>query len=130
MPMTISSRPSSAAALPRRTQIAILLIAAIAVLVLAFALHFIAAWNGDAKPEAAPPPGTFRATKAQWDELGIAAVREETFQDALTTDGAIAFDDAQTTPVFSPYSGRVAKIIANPGDTVVRGAPLMIVDAA
>jgi cobalt-zinc-cadmium efflux system membrane fusion protein len=38
--------------------------------------------------------------------------------------GQIAFNDNQSTLIFSPYSGRVVRLIANPGDRVSRGDPL------
>ena len=38
-----------------------------------------------------------------------------------STDGKIAINEDTTTPVFSPYSGRVSRLIARPGDFVERG---------
>jgi cobalt-zinc-cadmium efflux system membrane fusion protein len=35
-----------------------------------------------------------------------------------------------TTPVFSPYSGRVSRLIARPGEHVERGAPLFAIEAS
>ena len=52
-----------------------------------------------------------------------------TFRPERLTEGNIAIDDDLTTPVFSPYSGRVIKLIAKLGDHVERGAPLMAVEA-
>ncbi len=46
------------------------------------------------------------------------------------TEGNIAIDDDLTTPVFSPYSGRVIRLIAKLGDHVARGQPLMAVAAS
>ncbi len=46
------------------------------------------------------------------------------------TEGKIAVDGDHVTPVFSPYSGRVTRVIAAPGDTVRPGAPLATVEAA
>ena len=51
------------------------------------------------------------------------------FQDASQTDGRIAIDDDLVTPVFSPYTGRVTRLIAHAGDTVRRGDPLFAVQA-
>lgn len=56
-------------------------------------------------------------------------VKEMSFVGELITDGTIAYNDETTTPVFSPYSGRVAKLFGKPGDVVVKGAPLMAVEA-
>ena len=46
------------------------------------------------------------------------------------TEGSIAIDDDLTTPVFSPYSGRVIKLIAKLGDHVEPGAPLFEIQAS
>ena len=44
--------------------------------------------------------------------------------------GKIATDDDTTTPVFSPYSGRVSTVFAKAGDVVRAGDPLLAVDAS
>ncbi len=38
------------------------------------------------------------------------------------TEGKIAVDEDRSTPVFSPYAGRVTALLARPGDQVVQGA--------
>jgi len=80
----------------------------------------------------APPvvPGTFKATPAQWAGLKIQTVEPMSFRSERVTEGSIAIDDDLTTPVFSPYSGRVVRLIARWGDTVERGAPLFAVEAS
>ncbi len=45
------------------------------------------------------------------------------------TEGKIAIDEDHSTLVFSPYSGRVIKLLARPGDTVKAGQPLFTVEA-
>ncbi len=77
-----------------------------------------------------PPPGSFRATEAQWGGLTIEPVRRMAFRPVEETDGKIATNDDTTTPVFSPYSGRVTRIFAKAGDMVVAGDPLLAVDAS
>lgn len=52
------------------------------------------------------------------------------FRAERITDGYIAFNDDTTTPVFSPYSGRVSRLFAKLGDFVKRGSPLMAVEAS
>ncbi|MBS0194192.1 MAG: efflux RND transporter periplasmic adaptor subunit [Proteobacteria bacterium] len=87
-----------------------------------------------AKPPAAQAPdqpaGTFRPTREQWAALTVTAVTTHRFTTQVVADGTIAYDDDTSTPVFSPYSGRVTKLVANLGDVVKRGAPLMDVNAA
>src|SRR5271170_1850234 len=73
--------------------------------------------------------GTIRLTAAQWVNIKTGPVREITFRTEHRTDGKIAIDDDQTTPVFSPYSGRVTRIFAKPGDEVEEGAPLFAIKA-
>jgi cobalt-zinc-cadmium efflux system membrane fusion protein len=52
------------------------------------------------------------------------------FRDERATDGKIAINEDTTTPVFSPYSGRVSRLIARPGDRVEAGAPLFAIEAS
>lgn len=84
-------------------------------------------------PQAAPtpaPPGSFAATDEQWATLKFAQVRATDFQVRLQTEGKIATDDDLTTQVFSPYSGRVTRILIKAGDRVRAGQPLFEVQAA
>jgi membrane fusion protein, heavy metal efflux system len=74
-------------------------------------------------------PGTIRLTDAQWVNIKTGPVREINFRTEHRTDGKIAIDDDQTTPVFSPYSGRVTRIFVKPGDEVEEGAPLFAIQA-
>lgn len=74
--------------------------------------------------------GAFAPSETQWSGLKLASVRQVAFRDERTTDGKIAINDDTTTPVFSPYSGRVSRLIARPGDHVERGAPLFAIEAS
>jgi membrane fusion protein, heavy metal efflux system len=76
------------------------------------------------------PPGTFRPTAEQLKTLTVGAVAAANFQVVEVTDGSIALNGDLTTPVFSPYSGRVTRVIAKPGDVVARGAALASIDAS
>jgi membrane fusion protein, heavy metal efflux system len=88
--------------------------------------------NAVARPEKVvrDADGAFRPTENQWTSLRLTDVREVSFRDERTTDGKIAINEDTTTPVFSPYSGRVSRLIAKPGDFVERGAPLFAIDAS
>ena len=118
--------------LSRHMQILIVAIAAGAIALLAGGAatyrHFFAA-EKSAGPQPAPAPGTFRPTKEQWAGLKLINVQVKTFRSEQITDGNIAINDDTTTPVFSPYSGRVTRVIAKLGDTVKKGDPLMAVQA-
>jgi membrane fusion protein, heavy metal efflux system len=82
-------------------------------------------------PTAVPvlQPGSFKPTEAQWKGLQIAPVATRNFRPERVTEGNIAIDDDLNTPVFSPYSGRVTRLIAKLGDTVNAAAPLFTVEA-
>jgi membrane fusion protein, heavy metal efflux system len=117
-----------------RNRIWVVAVAGLAVavtLVVAIAPHFL--WidgpRAAAPTPAKPAPGTFRPTEAQWKGLAIAPVELRSFRPEQVTEGSIALDDDLNTPVFSPYSGRVSRLIAKLGDDVERGAPLFAVDA-
>lgn len=80
--------------------------------------------------EAPPPAGSFRPTAAQLKTLTIEPVGERQFQGIEVTDGSIALNGDLTTPVYSPYSGRVTRVLARPGDVLKKGAPLAAIDAS
>jgi cobalt-zinc-cadmium efflux system membrane fusion protein len=79
--------------------------------------------------EAPSPPGTFRASASQLKTLTIEAVLPHAFVSEELTEGKIAVNADRTTPVVSPYSGRVTRVIARLGDTVKAGAALATLDA-
>ena len=80
--------------------------------------------------EAPSPPGTFRATSQQLKSLTVEPVAVHAFVSEELTEGKIAVNGDRSTPVFSPYSGRVTRVVAGLGDTVKPGAPLATVDAS
>jgi cobalt-zinc-cadmium efflux system membrane fusion protein len=57
-------------------------------------------------------------------------VTEKAFRAEHVTEGKIAVDEDRSTPVFSPYAGRVTKLLARPGDQVTQGQALFIIEAA
>lgn len=74
-------------------------------------------------------PAAFYPTTAQWASLGTEPVRETMFRPVYVTDGKIAVNEDQATPIYSPYAGRIMKLLAKPGDRVVRGQPLLVLEA-
>jgi cobalt-zinc-cadmium efflux system membrane fusion protein len=71
----------------------------------------------------------YRPTPKQWASLGVSPVAEVVFRNEHMTEGKISVDEDRATLVFSPYSGRVIKLLAKPGDAVTAGQPLFIVEA-
>ena len=69
-------------------------------------------------------------TPAEWASLTIQPVTERAFRAEHVTEGKIAVDEDRSTPVFSPYAGRVIKLLARPGESVTQGQPLFVIEAA
>lgn len=74
-------------------------------------------------------PGTFKPTDEQWKALEVAPVELVAFHSENVTEGSISNDEDLTTPVYSPYSGHVVKLVAKLGDHVEHGDPLFAVEA-
>ncbi len=72
----------------------------------------------------------FTPTPSEWATLTIEPVKEKIFRAEYVTEGKVAVDEDRSTPVFSPYAGRVTKLLAKPGDTVTQGQPLFTIEAA
>ncbi len=71
----------------------------------------------------------YTPTEAQWATLKVEPVAEQMFRAEHVTEGKIAVNEDRSTPIFSPYAGRVTKLLVKPGDEVERGQPLFVVDA-
>jgi cobalt-zinc-cadmium efflux system membrane fusion protein len=71
----------------------------------------------------------YTPSPAEWASLTIQPVTELAFRAEHVTEGKIAIDEDRSTPVFSPYAGRVTKVLARPGDTVAKGQPLFVIEA-
>ena len=121
-------------ALSVRRQFVIVLVVAM-VLFGGFGAWFLS--SAPAAPGAAPQVVTrsagtnsFMPTPEQLAGLAIQPASMITFRAETVTDGSIALDEDLTTPVFSPFSGRVTKVAAKLGDHVTNGAPLMEIEAS
>jgi cobalt-zinc-cadmium efflux system membrane fusion protein len=103
------------------------LLAVMAAAVFAFA-HMKAASQGHSEVSSQSRKSLQRYTPsaAEWASLTI----ERPFRAEHVTEGKIAVDEDRSTPVFSPYAGRVTKLLARPGDSVIQGQPLFVIEAA
>src|SRR5450631_841494 len=72
----------------------------------------------------------YTPTPAEWASLTIETVTERTFRAETVTEGKVAVGEDRSTPVFSPYAGRVTKLLVRPGDSVTQGQPLFVIEAA
>jgi cobalt-zinc-cadmium efflux system membrane fusion protein len=55
----------------------------------------------------------------------VAPIEEREVDTTLTIGGRIAFDDVRVSHVFSPVVGRVTRVLAQPGERLKKGAPLL-----
>jgi cobalt-zinc-cadmium efflux system membrane fusion protein len=85
-----------------------------------------------ATPAVAPslPLDAFRASAAQLKTLTVESIGLHGFVSEESTEGKIAANGDHATPVFSPYSGRITRVIAGLGDSVRAGAPLATLEAS
>ncbi len=114
-----------------RKQISVLALAG-AILLACVAVIWLLEWSaGRHSPTESPesPPGTFKPTAQQLKTLTIEPVALRQFVSEERTEGKIAVNGDRETPVYSPYSGRVIKVIANLGDLVAAGQPLATIEA-
>jgi cobalt-zinc-cadmium efflux system membrane fusion protein len=68
-------------------------------------------------------------TAAEWASLTVAPVTEQEFRAEHVTEGKIAVNEDRSTPIFSPFAGRVIRLLVKPSDMVERGQPLFVVEA-
>ncbi|KPF98217.1 efflux RND transporter periplasmic adaptor subunit [Rhodopseudomonas palustris] len=71
----------------------------------------------------------YTPSPSEWASLTIEPVSDFSFRAEHITEGKIAIDEDRSTPVFSPYAGRVTKLLARPGDHVEQGQPLFTIEA-
>jgi cobalt-zinc-cadmium efflux system membrane fusion protein len=83
--------------------------------------------------ETASPPKAklprYEPSPAEWAVLTVEAATERVFRGEHVTEGKIAINEDSSTPIFSPYAGRVTKLLVKPSDMVERGQPLFVVEA-
>ncbi|WP_027528172.1 efflux RND transporter periplasmic adaptor subunit [Bradyrhizobium sp. Ec3.3] len=72
----------------------------------------------------------FTPTPSEWATLSIEPVNQKAFRAEYVTEGKVAVDEDRSTPVFSPYAGRVTKLLVKPGESVKQGQPLFLIEAA
>jgi membrane fusion protein, heavy metal efflux system len=119
-------------ALPPGKQIRVVL-----VIVLAAAGALAIGWGALRARASEPAPANestasneVHLSSAQLSTLEINTVTTRAFRTEEVTDGQIALNGDTTTQVFSPYSGRVVRVLASPGEYVKAGAPLLRIEAS
>jgi cobalt-zinc-cadmium efflux system membrane fusion protein len=70
------------------------------------------------------PPGEFRLSEIEMRSLRIEPVALREFRPERVAEGRIAVNEDRSTPMLSPYTGRVTRAFARMGDRVEQGAAL------
>lgn len=73
--------------------------------------------------------GFYEPTQQQWATLTVQPVEKHGFRSEHVTEGKIAVNEDRSTLIFSPYSGRITRLMAKAGDVVQVGQPLFAVEA-
>lgn len=74
-------------------------------------------------------PDEVRVTPEQMHQIEVTPAKPRSFHQQKAAIGQIAFNEDATTTVQTPFSGRVTRVLARPGDQVERGAPLFEIDS-
>jgi membrane fusion protein, heavy metal efflux system len=105
--------------------------AAVAVLLIGALLA--GCWPEASAVTPAPPPpkepNIVRVSADQMHQLSVAAVEPRAFRVHKPAIGQIAFNEDASTLVFTPFSGRVTRVLAKVGEEVKRGDPLFEIDS-
>jgi membrane fusion protein, heavy metal efflux system len=62
-------------------------------------------------------------------EITVAQARDQDVPNAVSVGGRLTFDDLRVSHIFSPVNGRVTKVLAEIGQHVTRGAPLLAISS-
>lgn len=82
---------------------------------------------GQNKPSAMSPPSEGNLVTVddhQMQRLKLEVVSTRAFRVEKSTIGRIAFNEDHSTPIFSPYAGRIVQLLAKPGDEIKPGSRL------
>ncbi len=94
-------------------------------------VSLVAGCGSHASEPAAPQPPAGEAWLSEQQikdaKLTIAPVGDQDVGGAIVTTGRVTFDDLRVSHVFSPVTGRVMRILANPGQRVKKGQPLAVI---
>ncbi|MCK8786823.1 efflux RND transporter periplasmic adaptor subunit [Roseomonas sp. NAR14] len=74
------------------------------------------------------PPGEFRLSETEIRSLRIEPVQARAFHAERAAEGRIAYNDDRSTPVFTPYTGRVVNAGPRLGERVEAGSMLFEVE--
>jgi cobalt-zinc-cadmium efflux system membrane fusion protein len=80
---------------------------------------------------APPPEGEVWLTAQQVRDakVQVEPVAEHGVGNEIVTSGKVSFDDLRVAHIFSPVTGRIKRIVADPGERVKKGAALAIIES-
>lgn len=81
-----------------------------------------------AETGAEPDPNSVTIEAAQMRSIRLVAATSRAFRAEKIATGKIGFNEEVMTPVFSPYTGRVIRLLAKPGDVIKESSPLFEID--
>lgn len=70
-------------------------------------------------------PSLFTVPRNQWGHLRVVTIAPTTITRTLQLPGTVEYNQFRTTPVLTPVSGPVGRILAVPGEWVRAGQPLL-----
>jgi cobalt-zinc-cadmium efflux system membrane fusion protein len=78
-----------------------------------------------------PPSGEVWLTAQQVGDarITVAPVENRVVDNLVSASGRVGFDDLRVAHVFSPVTGKVTRILAEPGQRLKKGAPLAIIQS-
>jgi cobalt-zinc-cadmium efflux system membrane fusion protein len=127
----VMSEPAHQTPRSRAVIFGIIIVAAIAITIFLAATRTLSkAPAPPASAEASPvaDPNLVTIDESQMQSIKFAIATLQAFRAEKIATGKIAFNEEVMTPVFSPYTGRVIRLLAKPGDTIKQGSPLFEID--
>lgn len=74
-------------------------------------------------------PDLVTVEEAELKQIVVATVEMHEVRVDLEATARVGFNEDRQTPVYTPYAGRVIEILANKGDLVQAGQPMLIVES-
>jgi len=98
---------------------------------LLYALIALASWLMQPAPpvEEKTPPGAYRPTKSQMQQLATQTIGTGTDPNAVLATGIIAVNGDHSTPVLLPVSGQIGDVYVQAGQHVSQGQPLFSISS-
>ena len=105
-----------------------------ALAVTAVAMAVIASFAGcspkNDSAQSSTTPSNVKLTADQLRHIHLVTVVQATWHKTVDTNGAVDFDNDQSTSVLAPFSGPVSRLLVSPGDRVRKGQSLAVVDSS